>query len=403
MGKVFDSTDKFSVFENKSRVYKNMNKDNYYLKNIQNKVDYEWKYRYNVVDIEEEIDNGSLNFHPLEAKIQKVYDEKMKTVLSDDWKKINFKDIQHPIKMGRRYKFSLNDNYEQKDIWLTLNTNTTDPIHGAVIRRCDSFLTILSNNGNVHYEPICLETDFKYTTIYYDLSISIAQGEIYGILQYNKYTKSLKINDRFFIGPVDTEDIYNNTIFKVKAIRKFQGENTFDENSIPLIYLALERDDVGSEDDLKNRIAKSNGIYREDVFNDNNKNEVIDNNEDLNNENLNNQENEILQDNFHLEILSEDGSNINDRIILNEEKKFLCYLYNNNEKLEVDINIECDLLSTDKDSYYYDLIVYNGNSFGILNKKMYLKDELKIRCFYNDKINDIFIEKEFLVSLGGLV
>ena len=33
---------------------------------------------------------------------------------------------------------------------------------------------------------------------------------------------------------------------------------------------------------------------------------------------------------------------------------------------------------------------------------MYLKDELKIRCYYEDVENDIFVEKEFLVSLGGL-
>ena len=59
MGKVFDSTDKFSVFDTKSRVYKNMSEDNYYLKNIQNKINDEWKYRYNIVDIEDEKDFGS--------------------------------------------------------------------------------------------------------------------------------------------------------------------------------------------------------------------------------------------------------------------------------------------------------------------------------------------------------
>ena len=38
MGKVFDSTDKFSVFETKARVYKNMSVDNCYLKALQDKI-----------------------------------------------------------------------------------------------------------------------------------------------------------------------------------------------------------------------------------------------------------------------------------------------------------------------------------------------------------------------------
>ena len=47
MGKVINSTNLIeSAMKNKSRLPKNMSKDNYYLKRLQQKVDYEWDYRY---------------------------------------------------------------------------------------------------------------------------------------------------------------------------------------------------------------------------------------------------------------------------------------------------------------------------------------------------------------------
>ena len=411
MGKVFDSTDKFSVFETKSRTYKNMSKDNYYLKNLQEKINDEWKYRPNIVDIEEEKEFGSESYNPIEVKIQNVYDEKLKKTLSDDWKKINFKDIHYPIELGQRYRFSLNFNDRDesiinKSIWITLNVNKTNPTFGGVLRRCDSFMTIVSNKNNIHYEPIALETDFKYSSIYYDMSISIAQGEVYATMQYNQFTKFLKVNDRFIIGPVDTIDRHNNTVYKIKALRRYQNSSTFDSNSVPLLFLALERDDVGPDDNLEKRIAKSNGSYREEDYIQEDI-ELTDNNtivipsdpkDEIDNTILDN----YVKDEFKIDVITEGDTSIDERILLNENRKYYCYLYKNNEKLEYPIKVETDLLSTDKDIYYYDFIQDTDNSFSILNKKMYLKDELKIRCYYEDIENDILAEKEFLVSLGGL-
>lgn len=418
MGNVFDSTNQFSVFEHKSRTYKNMRKDNYYLKNLQSKINDEWKYRPNIIDIEEEKDFGSESYNSVEVKIENVYDEKLKKTLSDDWKKINFKDIQYPISLGQRFRFSLNYNDDEpirnKSIWITLNINRTNPTFGGIIRRCDNFLTIISDKGNVHYEPVCLDTDFKYSSIYYDLSISIAQGEIYATMQYNRFTKFLKVNDRFVVGPVDTEDRYNNTIYKIKALRRYQNLNTFDNNSVPLIFLALERDDVGPEDDLTTRIVKSNGSYREADLIQNNIDLVYDSDkviitvkpkpepEDLILKDSDNLIFSYPQDELMIVVNTEDGIAIDERMLLDEKRKYFCYLYKNGEKLSDAINVETDLLSTDKDIYYYDFEQDSNNSFTVLNKKMYLKDELKIRCYYEDVDNNVFVEKEFFVALGGL-
>ena len=447
MGKVFDSTDKFSIFETKARTYKNMSKDNYYLKSLQEKVNDEWKYRYNIVDIEEEKEFGGESYNSIEVKIQNVYDEKLKKVLSDDWKKINFKDIQYPITLGQRYRFSLdfnekNESLKNSSIWITLNVNKTNPTSGGILRRCDSFITVVSDKGDIHYEPICLDTDFKYSSIYYDLSISIAQGEIYATMQYNKYTKFLKVNDRFIIGPVDAIDRYNNTVYKIKAIRRYQSLNTFDLNSIPLIFLALERDDISPNDNFENRVAFSNGRYREedyfqediDLIYDSERTiisidfeppEEDDENDDNNVPDVE-QNDEIIQDDINedtddmivrdaddsilsykgeelkIEVITENGTPIDERILLNETKIFYCYVYKDDIQIKCPVSVETDLLATDKDEYYYEYKKEDENSFSILNKKMYLKDELKIRCYYEDVENDIFVEKEFLVSLGGL-
>ncbi len=101
-------------------------------------------------------------------------------------------------------------------------------------------------------------------------------------------------------------------------------------------------------------------------------------------------------------------SSHNDNLIENSSSSSESYDENinndNSSYVEEDypINVETDLLSTENDIYYYDFLKIDGNSFSISNKKMYLKDELKIRCYYEDISKDILIEKEFLVSLGGL-
>jgi hypothetical protein len=293
--------------------------------------------------------------------------------------------------------------------------NKTNPTYGGILRRCDSFFTIVSDNGVIHYEPVCLETDFKYSSIYYDLSISIAQGEVYATMQYNKYTKFLKVNDRFIVGPVDTIDLYNNTIYKIKALRRYQNLSTFDANSVPLLFLALERDDVSADDNFENRVAKSNGTYRDDDYIQKDIDIIYDSEKTILvvDSNANSNEKSILKDSdrlilsynrqdLEIEVTTEDGTSIDERILLNEIKKYNCYLCENGNRLDYPIKVEVDLLSTDKDEYYYEFVKDSDNSFIILNKKMYLKDELKIRCYYEDSENGFLIEKEFLVSLGGL-
>ena len=79
--------------------------------------------------------------------------------------------------------------------------------------------------------------------------------------------------------------------------------------------------------------------------------------------------------------------------------RWMYTLYNKDEKVIQDIDVTFDLLSTDKDEYYYEYEIVNGNEFIITNKKMYLKDKLQITC--STVFEGETIEKVFLIELGG--
>ena len=96
----------------KSKLKKNMVGDNYYIGSLQHKINKEWMYRGNVIDIEEE-NNRQNNYTkekpiytPVEVVIQTVISDKG-VKLADDWKKIIFRELKHPKPLGKRFRFSL--------------------------------------------------------------------------------------------------------------------------------------------------------------------------------------------------------------------------------------------------------------------------------------------------------
>jgi len=408
MGQIIDTTNIIdSSMKVKARTPKNMVIENEYLTKIQQKINYEWNYRYNHVDIEEEDIFGSEEYTPIEVVVQSVYSDTLKKVMSDDWKKLVFRNIKHPIKLGKRYRFETSYNpeipIEQKNIWITVNYDTVNPTCAVVVRKCDSILTFVEKNtGEIHFEPVILESETKNINFWRDETIVLAQGEIIAIMQYNDYTKGIKINNRFFIGATDMRDEANNWIYKVKAVRKYQGETTYDVNSVPLITAILEKDDLGAKDDRLTRVAVNAPVYYNEDFNSNQKEDPIIP-QPNNPENPDNSEEPIIKNNYHIEIIDKDSNQLTDYILLNDTQVYSCFLYNNDELITQDIEIQHDLLSTNNDVYYYDFVKIDGNTFSIHNKKMYLKDQLQITCSINDeRYQDQPIVKEFLIKLGGV-
>lgn len=398
MGKVVDTT---NILDNsmylKAELKDDFNKENYYLSSLQHKINAEWDYRYNKIHLSEEKVFGSEVFYPTEAVMTNVYSDTLKKVLSDDWKRLTFKDITHPLKLGQRFKFAIDLSPDEIDqsVWIDINQQTLAATASCIIRRCDATLNMISSDKQqYHYEPCIIEDDFKVINTYYDVAINTPQAQIYAIAQYNNYTKKIKVNQRFILGETDLEDRENNLVFKVKAVNKFKSTATYDEKRNSLIMIALDRDNAGEDDDLVNRIAKNCPIFSAETSRkDDNINDNI--NDDIN-------QDVDITDEYRIEVKAIDNSDITEKILLNEEKTFEVICYKNNEKIDnVNVNIKVDLLSTEKDNYYYDLVV-NNNIFTIRNKKTYVKDKLEICCSFlpNDEFGEI--DYIFYTQLGGI-
>ena len=107
MGKIIKSAYNPNSYNMLSQTPKNYVKDNYYLRTLQDKVDADWEYRPNRVDIEEESVRGSLEYVPMEAVVQSVRNDKGEKV-SEDIMRLVFRDIRYSSKIGTKYRFSFN-------------------------------------------------------------------------------------------------------------------------------------------------------------------------------------------------------------------------------------------------------------------------------------------------------
>lgn len=404
----------------KSKVKKNMVGDNYYIDSLQHKINNEWLYRYNLIDIEEENTRQNCytkekpNYSPIDVVIQTVITDKG-IKLAEDWKKLVFRNLKHLNPLGKRFRFSLdfekNVEYTEAEkeiessIWLTVNKDSASPTKGIVVRRCNTNIVIggsptLSYDDieEYHKEPAILEDDFKYINLYYNDRVNLPNAEIYLTMQYNYFTRGIKINDRIVIGDVDLEDKKNNSVFKVKAVEKFLSRSTFkvgtnlSESDVSLVVLALDKDvHNNTEEDFEHRLAKQSPLYKvskdnETIPEDTNDTEVIPPNEE--NENL---------DNYSI-VFEED---IPSKLLQGEEIIITCNLYNNGIKIDdIEFEVESDLLGTEKDSLYYSIEQTSTNVFVLTNNRPYLNNKLSLdfRCVAPD--NEAYIRTVNL-TLGG--
>lgn len=277
----------------KAKLKNNMVGDNYYIENLQAKRDSDWEYRYNVVDIEEELHKQtsySINlplYTPIEAVINSVKSDTGED-LGIDWASLSFKDLNHHNEIGSRYRFDYGENggmmdlcsmseeekYYKTCVWLGINKSPIHPGNSLMVRRCNANIGLVGspnrsydNITEIRYEPVILESELKYISMYYNETITLPSAEWYLIMQLNYFTNFIKINDRFILGGVSLIDRANNTVFKVKSVMKSTSFKTFSElgsdevSNVPLLYLALDRDLIDEADNFETRIANQCPIY----------------------------------------------------------------------------------------------------------------------------------------------
>lgn len=191
-------------------------------------------------DVEEEKIAGTLVFDSIFVRINNLIDAKSGRRVNDDFKKIIFSDIEHAPAIGARFRFDDN-------IWLTFSTDNIKTSTAAVyVRRCNNTLNFQDKYGNVHEEPCYIDYGVTEAQVFKEYSVNIPRGRIVVFCQLNEHTKNININSRYILG----QDAY-----RVRYRDRFDKRYTFDKNSVGILYLQLEYDNVAESDNLALEVA----------------------------------------------------------------------------------------------------------------------------------------------------
>ena len=350
-------------------------KDNYYLHELQHKVDADWKYRPNRADIEQETGIGSEEYFPLQVVMQSVQTDKG-TKVSDDWRRLVFKDIHYNVRLGTRYRFAINCDpalpVEQKSIWIGVNQDSVSPTAQQVVARCNGTLGSIyvaeDGSKSYHYEPVVQTTELKQsTTAFNDVAVD-PRGQLIIIAQHNKYTKDYYINQRFVIG--------YDRVYKVSNIIKTGALATYDPYDVGVMQIYLEMDQISDYDDFEMRIAY-NGRIDETVT----------------------PEPEPPVDNYQIRVaepaplpaeLGYDGI------------EFASYVYNGEEQTDTPVEVSLKL-GDEEVSEYVEFEKIDGNRFKLTKTYRYVLEKLTVRVYVGAGESPVGQELsyEFQLDLSG--
>ena len=278
--KIVDVTNSASLYDILSQTPKNFNKNNYFLKELQEKVNAEWEYRPNRVDIEYEIRPQSntnvrtglqKEWQPIEVVIQTNKSQKGEAI-ADDNKNIVFKNIfEDRFRIGSKFRFAPNFNLEaseeKKDVWLGINMDKTSMTANLIIQRCNGVLgsVYLDKQGvsHYHYEPVIQARDISSTSFSYSEVAVSPQAHLTITAQYNEFTSKYFINQRFIVG-ARYEDENNpghfkgGQVYRITAIDKDYNLSTWNSEDVGLMKLYVELTESSPYDNWDDRIAYQN-------------------------------------------------------------------------------------------------------------------------------------------------
>ncbi len=152
-----------------------------------------------IKDVQQETPVGSNVWVDLKARLTHKINVDTGVRLSDDWRNIIFKDAEHDVALGTKFKI-------ENDFWLVLNTEVYKmPTSSALIRKCNWTLKWYNKKGHLIQEPCIVE---------YVKMISSAMGVLEGkqmregtydrfvYLQANEETRDIDRDQRFFIDDI---------------------------------------------------------------------------------------------------------------------------------------------------------------------------------------------------------
>lgn len=306
--------------------------ENYYKDSLQALIDKEFYDASDVYTIQEETSIGSGVYEDVDVRIMHIIQSDTGQKMSDDFKAIVFKDIEHARGLGFKYVFDSNT-------WLTNSTDLYKYVTAStIVRRCNNELKWI-DNGVVYSEPCIIDYNMNYDNADFQKTVSIPDGVIRVFCQGNDNTNNIKLNQRFLFG-----NQYQ--CFKVQSINNFlkHGDNA------PVISFSLYIDNISSNDNLTLGIAD----YYNNYINDTALSGII----------INPNVTSLKQ---------------------GEEQIYTVYKYSSGIRQNDTFTITASGVL----SPYYTLTVLTGNSFKVKNNQYNLDDKLIITCENNvDHLTD---------------
>ena len=216
---------------------------NFYLKELQDKVNAEWRFRPNRVGVEYESAWGEGGYEPIEVVVQTVKSDKG-TPYSDDYRKFVFRDIREKrFGIGNKFRFAYDySDSAEKDYWLVTNIASIKATTSAVVQRCVAMLrsaVFKTSDGHdtkevigYHDEPAILGTELTSVGLFYNETAISPQSQLIALVQHNAYTGKYHVNQRFVIG--------YDKVYRIKALNKFYSKTTKDPMDVGLMRVYLE-------------------------------------------------------------------------------------------------------------------------------------------------------------------
>lgn len=207
--------------------------------------------------VEEETPIGSKKFAPIDVRINHLINAETGLKLGDDWKTVLFKEINHPVELGRYYRFDDNT-------WLTVNTEIIKNLTGTcTIRRCNNTLRWQDEKtGAIYIEPCAIEYMVKEPRNYITggSPFPTPGGFLQIQTQFNEITNKITANQRFLFGNQG-----HWTCYRVvgTGLNDFRNMQTYNNESAKVLTIEMVADFVNYElDDIINGIANINSsIY----------------------------------------------------------------------------------------------------------------------------------------------
>ena len=191
-------------------------------------------------DIGVEVEFGTLDFKPCDARITTLVDAKTGQRVNDDFKKLIFKDLSYNPLIGTRFNF-------EDNVWIVFSTDNIRTDSSSVyIRRCNNTINIQDKYGNIHTEPCFIDYSVTETQPFRNTNIDVPNGRISVQCQLNVWTKNIGVNSRIMFG---------GSTYKIRELHKYNRAFTFKDDSRCLVAFYADYDEIAPDDNVELNIA----------------------------------------------------------------------------------------------------------------------------------------------------